>query len=75
MVGERLKILRLVLNFTQKDMAHFGEVDQTTYSRYERNIVSPTISFIINLVKKLGMNANWLLIGEGEMFLSEETNK
>jgi transcriptional regulator with XRE-family HTH domain len=76
MVGKRLKLLRIALGFTQKDMAHFGNVTQASYSRYERNLVDPTISFIITLMKNLGVNANWLLIGVGEMFMSEEeTNK
>lgn len=66
----RLRKLQDTLNLTQEEIAKLGSRKRITYAEYirEQNPVTPGADFIANLILNTGVNANWLLTGEGEMF-------
>jgi transcriptional regulator with XRE-family HTH domain len=69
----RLRKLQETLNLTQEEMAKLGSRKRITYAEYirEQNPVTPGADFIANLVLNTGVNANWLLTGQGDMFNTE----
>ena len=71
-VRHRLKELQDFLNLTQEEMAKAGGRKRITYAEYirENNPSTPGADFIGNLVLNTGVNANWLLTGQGEMFMA-----
>lgn len=58
---ERLKIVRLENNKTQKEMAALMEVSERMYQLYEKGTKEPTISKIQNLAKRCNIDLNYLL--------------
>lgn len=71
-IGDKLVMIRKSLGLNMTETAEKLDVVKSNLSRYERNIVSPTIYFIEKLILILHVNINWLTGGVGEMFLSEE---
>jgi len=63
----RLKALRKAWGFSQKKMAIRANIAISTYQYYERG-ERDTPSEILYLLTTYGVNAEWLLTGEGEMF-------
>ena len=63
----RLKEARARLGLSQKDAAEQSGVSARGYQGYEDGRSIPGGDAIAGLVR-LGINANWLLTGEGEMF-------
>ncbi|MGL4561938.1 MAG: XRE family transcriptional regulator [Brevinema sp.] len=69
-VGERLKSIRKNLNITQSKMANIIGVQQSHLHRYESDLGKLTPDKIQNLYNN-GINIEWLITGEGEMFRGE----
>ena len=69
-LGERLKVVREKLGMTQKEFAKFLNVGIATVQRYEREERIPSGEFLKLLLDKCNVNINWLLTGEGPMFVS-----
>lgn len=57
------------LGLRQEDAARVLDLVTGTYQNYERNIREPHAPAFVAFTKA-GINANWLLTGEGEMLLS-----
>jgi hypothetical protein len=72
-IRQRLKELQDILSLTQEEMARLGGRTRISYAEYirEQNPRVPGADFIGNLVVNTGVNANWLLTGQGEMFSDE----
>ncbi len=69
-IGSALRVWREQSGLSQKDAAaHFG-VPSRTYQDYERDLKSPGAGSITAFVRA-GINANWLLTGEGPMLLAD----
>jgi len=68
-LGERLKAVREKLGMTQKEFAKFLNVGIATVQRYEREERIPSGEFLKLLLDKCNVNINWLLTGEGSMFV------
>jgi transcriptional regulator with XRE-family HTH domain len=68
-VPSRLKDARKHLGYTQKDMAAAVGSAFPSWQDYEAGKKSPGSKVIAGLAR-LGVNANWVLIGEGPMMLS-----
>lgn len=72
-IGKRIKKIRTQLGLTQKQMAKIlGLSSFVTISRWERGERTPDQEALNRLVKLLNVNLNWLLTGEGEMFVKQE---
>lgn len=69
-IEERLKAARAALGLSQKDIAAQSGVSTRGYQGYEDGRSVPGGEAIAGLVR-LGINANWLLTGEGPMLLAE----
>jgi len=70
-VGRRLCAARQALGFRrQDDFARFlGGFSRGQVSRVEQGLQGPPPEMMAALVEIVGLNANWLLTGEGEMWL------
>jgi len=72
-LGQRLHDLRLALGLKQKDMAREAGLN----SGYLSELISgkrdnPGIDIIIKIAIRFNVNLNYLLLGEGEMFLPDK---
>jgi len=73
-IGERIKILRLYNNFDQKRWADLLGISQSFLSDVENNKTTISVEPIINIVRHLkNINSNWVLTGEGDVFIDKDT--
>lgn len=70
-ISEQLKLIRKNKGLTQQEFANQLEVSTATIASVENGSRDIPKALMKSLVKKFGINANWLLTGEGEMFQSE----
>ena len=70
----RLKQLRAALDMQQGDFANKIGILQQQLSKYERGENKPSAEFFIKLYEKVNVNINWLLTGNGKMFVNNENN-
>lgn len=68
MYAENTKKIRNYLRLSVNEMADIVGMPARTLGGYERRERTPSIEFVTQLCKKLDVNANWFLTGEGEMF-------
>lgn len=61
MVGERIRALREDKDMTQMEFAKFLNIDQRTYSRYEREEVTIPIDALIKLASFYETSTDYLL--------------
>lgn len=64
----RLKELRILLKFTQKDMANILHITQVGYFRMENGDNDITVDKIYCLSQEFGLSPTWLICGIGCMF-------
>lgn len=74
-IKQHLKLLQETLGITQEEMARLGGRKRVSYAEYvrEHDPKMPGADFIANLVLNTGVNANWLLTGQGDMFTAESS--
>jgi transcriptional regulator with XRE-family HTH domain len=72
--GQRLRILRNVYNLTQKDFCDKFSLKQGVLSRYERDLIEIPHSLLEKLYS-IGININWLLFGDGDMFINVKNDE
>lgn len=70
-ISEQLKLIRKNKGLTQQEFANQLEVSTATIASVENGSRDIPKALMKSLVKKFGINANWLLTGEGEMFQSD----
>lgn len=70
-IKDRLKKIRDYTGLSQQEMADKLEVLVTTISKYERGIINPASNFLIKINSLFNVNLNWLIAGQGKMFLDE----
>lgn len=71
-IGDRLRQIRKILNLQQKDFADKVGISQGFLSELESNKKAPSHTLLIAISHVFKVNLNWLLTGEGEMFIKEE---
>ena len=69
---ERLRLLRETIGVTQGDFAKTIGVAPSFISGIERNKKDLSRDLLEKILKNYNVNLNWLLTGEGEMFLSNQ---
>ena len=69
----RLRELRKVTGLTGASIAQRGGITKQTFSGYLHTGRVPSAGVLANWVFQLGINANWLLTGEGPMLLENTT--
>lgn len=72
-IGKRIKELKISLRATSGTIADTLGIPVRTIGSYEREEAQPSPKFLAALIEKYNVNANWLLTGNGNMFLSEKT--
>ncbi|MEZ6855009.1 XRE family transcriptional regulator [Halodesulfovibrio aestuarii] len=63
------------LRLEQQEFGQVGRVKKTTFSNYVLGNSQPKMESLALWVDTYNINANWLLIGEGEMFRSNAEDK
>jgi phage repressor protein C with HTH and peptisase S24 domain len=71
-IGDRLQLLMKTLRYKQYEFSQRYGLSHSTIVRYKQNDRRPDTDFLIQLARD-GVNANWLLTGEGEMFNEDAT--
>lgn len=71
-ISEQLKHIRIERNMTQAEFASFLGVSTATIASIENGSRDMPKSVMKTLVTKLGINANWLITGEGAVFIGGE---
>lgn len=72
--GERLIEARENLGFNQNDFAEKIQIAPQSLARYEKNKVKPSIEFIEKLTFMFRINSNWLINGNGSIFIENDLN-
>jgi len=67
-IGERIKIIRKMNKLNQEKFSELIELSQSFLSNAEKDRYNLTIEHIIRITNLFGVNAHWLLTGNGEMF-------
>ncbi|MDR1559725.1 MAG: XRE family transcriptional regulator [Clostridiales bacterium] len=55
-IGEKIKQLRIKMNLTQEELAHRCELSKGFISQVERNLTSPSIATLMDILEALGDN-------------------
>lgn len=69
-ICDRIKQFRNSLGIDQSEISKLLQIPMRTYGTYERGESKPGSDAILRFVE-IGMNANWLLTGQGEMALKK----
>ncbi len=72
MISDRLKLLRNKLNMNQKEFAKLIDISYSSYNNYEIGRRNLSIELALSIKKSSKCRIEWLLEGEGEMFIEEE---
>jgi len=72
MMNTRIKEVRKQKGLSQEDFAKKLSVTRNVIASYELARVEPSDLFIKHLCREFNINEEWLLKGEGEMFLTSE---
>ena len=77
--GDRIKYIRKQFNLSVKEFAenlsrNKIKVDRGNVSRYENDLIKPSFDFFYAMNKIYGVNLNWLITGEGSVFINEKDN-
>jgi transcriptional regulator with XRE-family HTH domain len=70
-IQERLKIVRKSLGLSQDELAIKTGAKRTTIAGYEAGVSLPHAEFLTALNKNYGINSNWLLTGDGNIFIKQ----
>lgn len=74
-IHQRFKEVRKKLNFTQTEFGEQLGKKLRVIQYYEANDSSITLDIILLLQEKFNVNTDWLINGNGSMFLSENEKK
>jgi transcriptional regulator with XRE-family HTH domain len=71
--AERLKKVRIDKGYSQKKISEICSIGQGFFSEVEQGHSLPSSSFILSIYKQLAVNINWLLTGEGEVYVNNDS--
>ncbi len=74
-LGDRIKEIRNTKNLTQSEFARVLETSAGHISEIEAKKTTPGGEFLTSLLRKFNVNINWLLTGEGDIFINEDENR
>jgi transcriptional regulator with XRE-family HTH domain len=74
-LGDRVKHIRKSKNLTQSEFAIVLETSAGFISDIESGNKIPGSELLKSLLRKFQVNINWILTGDGDIFISEEENK
>lgn len=62
--GKRLKQLRRQHDLTQQQMCDRLHIDQSAYSKYENDKISPCTDFIDQVAREFNVSSEWLIASD-----------
>ncbi|MCE5272852.1 helix-turn-helix domain-containing protein [bacterium] len=71
-LGDRIRKVRRESRLSQKVFSKLCGVSPLTLMRYESGSRGPDARFLVRLCENFNVNANWMLAGQGGMFLGPE---
>ena len=74
-INDRLRLVRLDLQLSQAKFAAKYGIPQSTYAQYEKGGRSVPDELKESISNSLKVNLNWLITGEGSMYLNEGNEK
>lgn len=75
MINERFKQIRKTLGFSQTEFAEQLNKKLRIIQYYETNNYNITLDVLLLLQEKFNVNTDWLINGNGSMFLSDNEKK
>ncbi|URL01035.1 helix-turn-helix transcriptional regulator [Avibacterium sp. 20-126] len=69
-ISDRLKQVMDAKNLNIKAFSEASEIPYRSVQNYLREEREPNVDALLKVSRSLNVNINWLLTGEGEMFLS-----
>ena len=82
-IGNKIKMLRVKMNLTQEDMDNRCELSKSFISQLERNLTSPSIATLVDILEGLGSNlkdffseesSSQIVFGAEDFFLQENAD-
>jgi transcriptional regulator with XRE-family HTH domain len=70
----RFRKVRSKKGLTQAKLAEVLDVSRSLIAQIDKYHAEPSKEIIIKIVMKLNINANWLLTGDGDMFLNNSND-
>lgn len=70
--GERLKQTRIKKGIKQWYLSELTGISGNLLTKYENNYNSPQVNNLVSLCRVLGVSADWLLFGKGEVSSRDE---
>lgn len=67
-VGNRFKLFRKTVDRRQSELAEDCNINRSTISLIENNVIKPNAKTVTILAKEYKLNIHWLYTGEGNMF-------
>ncbi|MDR0302347.1 MAG: helix-turn-helix domain-containing protein [Treponema sp.] len=74
-IGDRFREIREKLGVNQSELARAIDANPSIISDIERGEKEPSKKIISSLITKYKVNSNWLLTGEGSMFITLSKNE
>ena len=74
-IGQRVRMVRKSKNMNQTEFASILKCSIGSVSFYESGNIALSTDILEILKNEFQVNLNWLITGEGEMFLSSEVKK
>ncbi len=74
-IGQRIKKVRELQHLTQQDFGNKIGVTKQAVANIENERCNPSITILCEFVVKLNINANWLLTGNGDIFIVKEAQQ
>jgi len=71
-VGNRFKLFRKTIDRKQLELAEDCNINRSTISLIENDVIKPNAKTVIMLAQKYNLNIHWLYTGEGNMFTDIE---
>jgi transcriptional regulator with XRE-family HTH domain len=73
-IGKRIKSIRKLLNKSQEQFASDLSISKQAVSNIENSKSMPSISLLSKLLVDLNVNINYILSGEGEIFVAKDNS-
>lgn len=70
-INDRLREAREAKNLSMKALSDLINTPERSIGNYERGERKPSYEYIQKLTTQLGINANWILTGQGGMFIED----
>jgi transcriptional regulator with XRE-family HTH domain len=71
-IGKRIQDIRTALDLKQEQLANRLGCSRSNLSQVENGLILPGFTILAALRKKFNVSVDWLLTGEGSMFIHEK---